>query len=142
MDYVESTHGKLELHVLPPYSPQLNPDEQVWKNVKERVAKQGPHDKYELRVMIRKALERLQQLPDIVRNFFNHPECGFVNYFSLLLSNWLQRGRYENTSHIRKCTEGIHKYSFAEGYEKSRSRECRVAGFSQVKCTSSFFSRL
>ncbi|CQR45018.1 hypothetical protein THICB3600021 [Thiomonas sp. CB3] len=46
------------------------------------------------------------------------------------LANWLQRGRYENTSHIWKCTEGIHKYSFAEGYEKSRSRECRVAGFS------------
>jgi len=79
MDYVESTHGQLELHFLPPYSPQLNPDEQVWKNVKERVAKQGPHDKYELRVMIRKALERLQHLPDIVRSFFNHPECGFVN---------------------------------------------------------------
>lgn len=78
-DYVESTHGKLELYFLPPYSPQLNPDEQVWKNVKERVAKQGPHDKYELRVMIRKALERLQQMPQIVRGFFAHPECGFVN---------------------------------------------------------------
>lgn len=79
MDYVESTDGKLELYFLPPYSPQLNPDEQVWKNIKERVAKQSPRDKYELRVMIRKALERLQQLPEIVRGFFNHPECGFVN---------------------------------------------------------------
>ncbi len=78
-DYIESTNGQLELYCLPPYSPQLNPDEQVWKNVKERVAKQGPHDKYELRVMIRKALERLQQMPDIVRGFFAHPECGFVN---------------------------------------------------------------
>jgi hypothetical protein len=29
--------------------------------------------------MIRKALERLQTMPEIVRGFFNHPECGFVN---------------------------------------------------------------
>ena len=78
-EYVESMDGLLELHYLPPYSPQLNPDEQVWKNVKERVAKQNPSDKYELRIMLRKALERLQQMPAIVRGFFAHPECGFVN---------------------------------------------------------------
>ena len=78
MQYVESTQGRLQLHFLPPYSPQLNPDEQVWKNVKERVARQFPRDKYELRVLVRKALERLQGMPDIVRGFFAHPECGFV----------------------------------------------------------------
>lgn len=79
VDYVHSTQGMLELYFLPPYSPQLNPDEQVWKNVKERVAKQSPRDKYELRVMLRNALERLQQMPHLVRGFFAHPECGFVN---------------------------------------------------------------
>jgi transposase len=78
-EYVQSTNGMLELYYLPPYSPQLNPDEQVWKNIKERVAKQFPKDKYELRIMLHKALERLQSLPDIVRGFFAHPECGFVN---------------------------------------------------------------
>lgn len=78
-EYVEQTDGMLELHYLPPYSPQLNPDEQVWKNIKERVAKQGPQDKFDLRILVRKALERLQALPEIVRGFFAHPECGFVN---------------------------------------------------------------
>jgi transposase len=77
-DYVESTNGMLELCYLPPYSPQLNPDEQVWKNVKERVAKQVPSDKSELQSRIHEALIRLQGLPDVVRGFFNHPECGFV----------------------------------------------------------------
>jgi hypothetical protein len=57
----------------------FNPDEQVWKNIKERVAKQIPRDKYEMRVMLRNALERLQSLPEIIRGFFAHPECGFVN---------------------------------------------------------------
>jgi hypothetical protein len=76
----------LELHYLPPYSPQLNPDAQVWKNIKERVAKQIPRDKYEMRVMLRNALERLQSQPEIVRGFFAHPECGFVNYICLFVS--------------------------------------------------------
>ena len=77
-EYVESTEGMLELCYLPPYSPQLNPDEQVWKNVKERVAKQFPKDKSELREMLQAAMERLQQLPKIVAGFFRHPDCGFV----------------------------------------------------------------
>ena len=75
-DYVASTNGMLELHFLPPYSPQLNPDEQVWKSVKERVAKQKPLDKISLRRLIQAALERLQTLPEIVRGFFRHPDCA------------------------------------------------------------------
>lgn len=64
-EYVASTKGRLELHYLPPYSPQLNPDEQVWKNVKERTAKQFPIDKWQLRTFLKNALERLQQMPEI-----------------------------------------------------------------------------
>lgn len=77
-EYVDSTKGMLELHYLPPYSPQLNPDEQVWKNVKERVAKQFPEDKLQLRSLLQQALERLQRMSELVRRFFDHPECRFV----------------------------------------------------------------
>ena len=75
-EYVASTHGMLELHFLPPCSPQLNPDEPVWKNVKERVAKQKPVDQSSMRRLIQAALERLQGLPEIVRGFFRHPDCA------------------------------------------------------------------
>jgi transposase len=30
-EYVRSTKGRLELHFLPPYAPDLNPDEFVWQ---------------------------------------------------------------------------------------------------------------
>ncbi|WP_156819911.1 transposase [Pseudonocardia sp. HH130630-07] len=33
-DYVASLRGRLKLFFLPPYAPELNPDEWVWKNVK------------------------------------------------------------------------------------------------------------
>lgn len=77
-EYVKSTEGMLILAFLPPYSPQLNPDEQVWKNVKERVAKLKPTDKASLRSLIEQSLKRLQDLPAIVAGFFRHPECGYV----------------------------------------------------------------
>lgn len=33
-EFIASTGGRLELFTLPAYSPQLNPDEWVWRNVK------------------------------------------------------------------------------------------------------------
>ncbi|WP_251973654.1 IS630 family transposase [Sphaerotilus microaerophilus] len=77
-EYVNSTDGLLRLHYLPPYSPQLNPDEQVWKNVKERVSKQKPTDKASLRSLIERALLRLQDLPALVSGFFRHPDCPYI----------------------------------------------------------------
>jgi transposase len=38
-DYVAAQQGRLKLFFLAPYSPHLNPGEQVWRNVKARVAK-------------------------------------------------------------------------------------------------------
>jgi len=78
MDYVKSTKGKLELFYIPPYAPQLNPDEQVWKNVKGKAAKKCPTDKREMRCFLRNAFENLMQTPEIVMGFFRHPDCGFV----------------------------------------------------------------
>lgn len=78
-EYVASTQGKLELVYLPPYSPQLNPDEQVWKNVKAEVAKKPSGNKFDFRLVVEKALLRLQAMTHVVASFFRHPECGFVN---------------------------------------------------------------
>ena len=76
--FVEEQNGMLKLFYLPPYSPQLNPDEQVWKNVKTRVAKQVPQNKEELKKMLLGALRRLQKLPAIIQGFFRHPHCQYA----------------------------------------------------------------
>lgn len=47
--YVASTDGRLKLFYLPPYSPELNPDEWVWKNVKhDRVGRTVARTRQEL----------------------------------------------------------------------------------------------
>jgi transposase len=49
--FVQATKGKLRLFYLPPYSPELNPDELVWNNVKGKIGRssiKGPDDFQEL----------------------------------------------------------------------------------------------
>ena len=51
-DYVAGTKGRLELFFLPPYSPELNPDEWVNKNVKhDRIARAVPLTRDELKAV-------------------------------------------------------------------------------------------
>ena len=60
--YVTSTEGKLELFFLPPYSPELNPDEGVNKNVKhDRVARAVPMTRDKLKAVAIGALEQLKK---------------------------------------------------------------------------------
>ena len=79
-EYVASTQGRLELFFLPPYSPELNPDEWVNKNVKhDRIAKAVPLTRDELKAVAIEALERLKKCPGIVRGFFGDPKLAYVH---------------------------------------------------------------
>lgn len=70
-DYVATLPGKLRLFFLPPYSPELNPDEQVWNHVKNHgVAKIALRTKEELRKFVLARLRSLQRLPWTIRMFF------------------------------------------------------------------------
>lgn len=76
--YVESLAGQLKLFYLPPYSPQLNPDEQVWAHVKRQVAKRFVQVKDNMKRLAIGALRRIQKLPNLVRSFFQQPECQYA----------------------------------------------------------------
>lgn len=79
--HVESTEGELRLFFLPPYSPQLNPDEWVWKSVKhDQVGRRSALGRGELFEAATDALSRLQQLPAIVRGFFRDPDLAYIAY--------------------------------------------------------------
>ena len=78
-EFVASTDGALRLFVLPAYSPQLNPDEWVWKNVKHdrvgRTSVTGPED---FKTKVIGALRRLQKMPHVVRAFFADPDLRYI----------------------------------------------------------------
>jgi transposase len=78
-EFAASTEGKLRLFFLPPYSPELNPDEWVWKNVKhDRVGKTAITSFDDLRNKAESALLRLQRLPELVRAFFMDPYLSYI----------------------------------------------------------------
>ncbi len=78
-DYVASLEGQLKLFFLPSYSPQLNPDEWVWKNVKhDDIKRRGIQRGSELFGIATRALERLQRLPATIRGFFRDPTLAYI----------------------------------------------------------------
>ena len=76
--FVEDNAERLELFYLPPYSPQLNPDELVWGHVKSRVAKATVQTKDDLKNMVQRTLRRLQKLPKTVAGFLRAPTCRYA----------------------------------------------------------------
>ena len=78
-EYVGSLDGRLKLFFLPGYSPELNPDEWVWKNVKnDQLGRAGIGRKSELHGRATRALERLAQLPEVIRGFFHDPSLAYI----------------------------------------------------------------
>jgi len=68
---VESMKDKLQLFYLPPYSPELNPDEWVWNDLKNngigRMSIAGPDD---MKHKVISHLKFLQRNPVLIRSFF------------------------------------------------------------------------
>ena len=78
-DYVASTKGKLTLHFLPGYAPDLNPDELVWSHVKRTGVARRPLQKGEkLEEKITGQLSEIQNQPDLVRSFFETPSVAYI----------------------------------------------------------------
>jgi transposase len=79
LEFVKSTEGRLNLFFLPPYSPELNPDEWVWKSVKhDWVGKTASRNVAELRNGIGKAVAKLQSAAGSVLSFFRDPDLAYI----------------------------------------------------------------
>jgi len=78
-NYVQSLEGRLELHFLPGYAPELNPDEFVWNYLKRQGVAKKPLQKGEsLHSRVFTDLRRIQRSPDLVRSFFHAPSVAYT----------------------------------------------------------------
>lgn len=70
---------KLELYLLPAHSPELNPDEQVWKHLKTEISLRNLACKTfkELREKLTLYIEKLKNNPERIKKMFRHPDCAF-----------------------------------------------------------------
>jgi transposase len=69
--YLESLGGRLELHRLPAYAPDLNPDEFVWAHMKKNGVSKKPLKQNEsLQKRVEEDLTQIKANPALVRSFF------------------------------------------------------------------------
>jgi len=77
--FAEAQDGSLEIFILPPYSPELNPDEYVWNDLKNNaIGRQVLHSPSDMQKAVVSHLCRLQKLPDKVRSFFLAPTTAYA----------------------------------------------------------------
>ena len=70
----------MKLFFLPPYSPELNPDELVHRTVKARVAEEVlPETIHAQQAQVLGILEELKRSPETVARLFNHPLARYAS---------------------------------------------------------------
>ena len=77
--YVASTDGRLTLHVLPGYAPDLNPDELVWSHMKRTGPARTPLRRGDkLRDKIQAQLAQIKRMSHLIRSFFQAPSVAYI----------------------------------------------------------------
>jgi transposase len=78
--YAESLRGRLEIHRLPAYAPDLNPDEFVWSHMKTNGVSKKPLKKNEsLRARVEEDLLNIMTNPSLVYSFFCAPSVAYAH---------------------------------------------------------------
>lgn len=77
--YVQSLKGRLELHFLPGYAPDLNPDEFVWNHLRQNGITKKPLKRNEkLKDRLEEDLALIKRNPGLVRSFFRAQSVAYV----------------------------------------------------------------
>ena len=79
-EYIAGLSGRLELHFLPPYAPDLNPDEFVWNYMKGTGVSKRPLKKNEsLRKRVEQDLNAIHNDKVLVASFFSAESVAYAN---------------------------------------------------------------
>jgi transposase len=78
-EFVETLGGKLKLFYLPPYSPDTNPDELVWKHLKaDTVGRMVTTGKADFKSKVVSSMRSLQKNPKKISSFFQKPSLQYA----------------------------------------------------------------
>jgi transposase len=78
-DWLEAHRSEIELHYLPSYSPELNPDEGVNADLKQALPRREPaRRKEQLRRAADRHMRSLSRRPQRIRAIFRHPQFRYA----------------------------------------------------------------
>jgi transposase len=78
-NYVRSHRSQLRIFFLPKRAPELNPDEQVWNEIKSTTGSQPVKGKADLKERLNSAFESLQENVKRVISFFYMPDTRYAS---------------------------------------------------------------
>jgi transposase len=76
--YVEQSQGELVVEHLPRYSPELNPDEQVWNQAKLHLGKLCVTTRQEMRRAVNTIMRSIQRRIELVKSFFQLADTSYA----------------------------------------------------------------
>ena len=76
--FLDAQQGEIMMAFLPAYSPELNPDEQVWNHAKSEVGKHPIKSKLEMEKLILSAMLSIQHKIELVKSFFRLPDTLYA----------------------------------------------------------------
>lgn len=76
--YVKDSRGQVTVANLPTYSPELNPDEQVWNHAKSRLGKLFVATKDEFKAALFSIMMSIQRSIDLILSFFQLPDTQYA----------------------------------------------------------------
>ena len=78
-EFIRELQGRLELHFLPPYAPDLNPDEFVWHYVKRNgLSKKPLRENESLRERVETDLAGVKKNPPLLRSLFRAKSVAYA----------------------------------------------------------------
>lgn len=68
--FLEQEQGNIMMAFLPPYSPELNPDEQVWNHAKSEISKMPIYNKNDMKKAIISVMSSIKNNINLIKSFF------------------------------------------------------------------------
>ena len=70
-EFAEINKKRLAVYLLPPYAPELNPDEHVWEYLKAyKLKAHQAQDTKELRILVKRKMQGIQRKKKVINSFF------------------------------------------------------------------------
>ena len=78
-DWLAAHRAEIEVHYLPAYSPELNPDEGINADLKQAVPREAPaRSQQQLKRAAISHMRRLSNMPKRIRSIFQHPQFRYA----------------------------------------------------------------
>lgn len=76
--FIEAQQGEITLVFLPAYTPEFNPDDQVWNHTKSRLGKCWMLSKEGMKRNLLSILRSIQRTPVLIKRFFRMPNTKYI----------------------------------------------------------------